>query len=130
MLGDSRCGVNLASFTTSTTVTAVTDNQTFSASSLTQDNGYFVAGEILWISGNNNGLRMEVKGFLNGEVTLALPMANSIQAGDGFDIIAGCDKSDSTCKNVFNNFINFRGFPDLPGQDKMFETSGTFTNDE
>lgn len=129
ILGDSRCGVNLASFTVSTTVSTVTDNQTFTASALTQESGWFSGGEIEWTSGSNDGLKMEVKEFVDGQVTLALPMPYSIQAGDGFDIIAGCDKSKDTCRDKFNNLLNFRGFPDLPGQDKLFETSGTFSGD-
>ena len=35
------------------------------------------------------------------------------------DIIAGrtCDKRYNTCLNTFANRLNFRGFPDLPGED-------------
>lgn len=28
-----------------------------------------------------------------------------------------CDKRYSTCLNIFDNVLNFRGFPDLPGED-------------
>ncbi|CAM3298929.1 DUF2163 domain-containing protein [Asticcacaulis taihuensis] len=30
---------------------------------------------------------------------------------------ASCDKRYSTCLNIFDNVLNFRGFPDLPGED-------------
>ena len=30
---------------------------------------------------------------------------------------ATCDKRYNTCLNTFNNILNFRGFPDLPGED-------------
>ena len=30
---------------------------------------------------------------------------------------AGCDKSFATCKAKFDNAVNFRGFPHLPGND-------------
>jgi uncharacterized phage protein (TIGR02218 family) len=30
---------------------------------------------------------------------------------------AGCDKRAETCRLKFANFLNFRGFPHLPGED-------------
>jgi len=125
ILGDARCKVNLAGFTISTSVTAVTNNQTFSASALTQAAGWFTGGEVIWTSGNNAGVRMEVKEFVGGQVVLALPMGKSIQVGDGFNIITGCDKSAGTCINKFTNIINFRGEADVPGVDKLLTTAGT-----
>lgn len=125
ILGDSRCGVSLASFTISDTVDSVTSSQVFYSSSLTQDPGYFTGGEVQWTSGNNNGLKMEIKDFLDGTVTLALAMPNSITSSDSFDIIAGCDKDSLTCKNKFSNLVNFRGEPNVPGQDAALETSST-----
>lgn len=38
-------------------------------------------------------------------------------AGDQVRIEAGCDKRADTCKLKFANFVNFRGFPDIPGED-------------
>jgi uncharacterized phage protein (TIGR02218 family) len=45
--------------------------------------------------------------------------ANPIAAGDAFSIIAGCDKSPSTCQTKFANILNFRGFPHMPGNDRV-----------
>ena len=125
ILGDSRCKVNLASFTASATVTEVTNRQIFKASALTQNAGWFVGGEVVWTGGNNAGTRMEVKEFSDTQVVLALPMGKTIQAGDTFNIIAGCDKTKETCIAKFSNIINFRGEPDVPGMDAMMTTAGT-----
>jgi uncharacterized phage protein (TIGR02218 family) len=37
--------------------------------------------------------------------------------GDLIRLEAGCDKVSTTCQKKFNNFLNFRGFPQLPGED-------------
>jgi uncharacterized phage protein (TIGR02218 family) len=125
VLGDSRCKVNLASVTVTTTISEAVNNQTFKANSLTQAAGWFTGGEVEWTSGNNTGRRMEVKEFASAQVVLALPMGKSIQVGDGFKIIAGCDKTRPTCADKFSNILNYRGEPDVPGTDKILTTAGT-----
>lgn len=131
VFGDARCGLNELDFSGPATVTTVTDSQVFATSAVVGSESYFKAGQILWVTGANAGLRMEIKEFgTSGIMTLVLPMAKLVQTGDTFTAIAGCDKSKATCRDKFSNLVNFRGFPDLPGQDKMLETSGTFTESE
>lgn len=43
----------------------------------------------------------------------------SPQIGDTIQLQAGCDKMGTTCRAKFNNFLNFRGFPHIPGTDWM-----------
>ncbi|MGC9370621.1 MAG: DUF2163 domain-containing protein [Paracoccaceae bacterium] len=45
--------------------------------------------------------------------SLRLPVA----AGDLLRLEAGCDKRAETCRLKFNNLLNFRGFPHVPGED-------------
>lgn len=125
ILGDSKCKVALAGFTVSATVSEVVNNQTFKATTLTEAAGWYTGGEVEWTSGNNDSRKMEVKEFASTQVVLALPMGKSIQVGDTFDIIAGCDKTRETCQSKFSNIINFRGEPDVPGTDKLLTTAGT-----
>ncbi len=128
VLGDQRCKVSLDKFTITSEVTSAATKQTFIAKVLTQAAGYFSGGEIKWLSGANIGARMEVKEFAGGLVTLALPMGKTIEVGDVFTIIAGCDKLKETCISKFKNIINFRGEPDVPGIDKLLSTAGTMNN--
>lgn len=125
ILGDSECKKVLTSFTFTGTVTTVTSGLIFTSNALTQAAGYFTGGQITWTSGNNNGLKMEVKEFANKQVVLAQAMPYVIQVGNSFQIVAGCDKTHQTCISKFNNIINFRGEPFVPGTDAISKTAGT-----
>lgn len=51
-----------------------------------------------------------------------------IAAGDLVRLEAGCDRRAETCRLKFQNFLNFRGFPHLPGEDWLISypvSSGT-----
>jgi uncharacterized phage protein (TIGR02218 family) len=124
-LGDLRCKIDIEDFTYSGSITAVVSNQIFIDSTRSEDNGWFNGGEITFTSGNNDGLKMEVKGFRDKQITLMLPMPYDVENSDTYSIIAGCDKSFDTCIAKFNNAINFRGEPHVPGIDKMLQTAGT-----
>lgn len=118
-LGDSRCTINLASFTVTGTVTSVTSNSVFTDSGRGEPTDWFTYGLLTWLTGNNAGLKMEVKGFASGAFTLFQAMPFTVQTGDTYSVYAGCDKSPGTCKAKFNNYVNYQGFPDVPGQDSV-----------
>jgi len=42
-----------------------------------------------------------------------------------YSLTKGCDKTITTCFSRFNNVVNFRGEPLVPGLDRMLETAGT-----
>lgn len=83
--------------------------------------GWFDGGAVRFDDGNNAGISMEVKRWVDssGLLTLFLPMPFDVVPGDKFSIYAGCDKRRETCFTKFNNVINFRGEPDLPGLDAL-----------
>lgn len=118
-LGDSRCTVNLASFTVTGSVTSVTSSSVFSDTSRAEASQYFQAGKLTWTSGLNVGYSIEVKLFASMVFTLSEPMPYAIQVSDTYSVYAGCDKSTATCNGIFNNIPNHRGFPLLPGLDRM-----------
>ena len=125
VFGDGRCKANLASYTVGGTVNTVSSRQILISNSMMQAAGYFSGGEIQWITGANAGRRMEIKEFANKQFTLVLPMPNNVAVGDTFNAIAGCDKTIASCIAKFNNAVNFRGEPYVPGMDKMLSTAAT-----
>jgi uncharacterized phage protein (TIGR02218 family) len=123
-LGDARCGVDLEdeAFRGEGAVLALNGVSIFAASGLDDfDDGWFTAGKLTFTSGANEGSAMEVKRHhANGDtVTLSLwqAMAEPIAEGNTFVVTAGCDKRFATCRERFDNVLNFRGFPHIPGND-------------
>lgn len=116
---DTRCKQVAANFTSSGKVTSVTNSKQFAATILSGASGatIFNFGVISWTAGNNVGLNMEVKNWDGGNFTLYLGMGRPIQVNDTFTVLQGCDHTFATCKSRFNNAINFRGFPNIPGLD-------------
>lgn len=120
--GDSRCGFNAASVTFSGSVTSVTDNRTFNDSSRSEATDYYTKGKIKFTGGLNQGLYMDIKAYAlsGGAFQLQLPMPFTIQIGDTFLVTAGCRKRFAEdCIAKFNNGVNFRGFPHIPGLDQI-----------
>jgi len=119
-LGDSRCGVNLASYTLTGTLTAVTDRTVVSDSARAEADGYFDNGVLTFTSGPNAGNAREIKVFAAGQFTLHQPAPYIAEVGDGYSVVPGCQKTIEVCKAKFDNVINFRGEPQVPGVDEAF----------
>lgn len=121
-LGDSKCTISLASVQQLLTVTTVL-SQAYVVGTIPLIAGanYFLNGVCEWQTGNNTNVAMEI--ISDGgtgttrTIRLALPMGGTIQVGDTAKLYAGCDKTIATCKNKFNNAINFQGEPAVPGAD-------------
>ena len=77
----------------------------------------YADGLLTWTSGPNAGLRQPVKDQREGRVEWWAPPPERVAPGDGFTIAEGCDKTWETCRDRFGNTPNFRGFPDIPGDD-------------
>lgn len=140
-LGDAACGVDLSdsaqTFWHAGIVSTITEaRRKFTdasvPSSITED--VFRFGLLTWsvptsgdsYTGNNASYEMEVKSFnpSTGEFELFEAMPYDIEIGDEFTVTFGCDKTKETCKNRFNNLVNFRGEPFLPGWDSIKRVQG------
>ena len=82
--------------------------------------GWFTHGRLTGLSGAAQGLIGLIRldsGAASRRITLWDALRAPVAAGDRFRLEAGCDKQAATCRNKFNNFLNFRGFPHIPGED-------------
>lgn len=121
---DKRCKLETSSYKFFGSVKNLIDSKTFSCddiSILEKTDGYFEYGVIEFLSGKNFGQKMEVRQFMSGVFMMADELPYNIEIGSNFSVIAGCDKQFKTCCNKFNNAINFRGEPHLPGAELLFK---------
>ena len=125
-LGDARCGIDMenAIYKGTGIVTDLLRDRAFMASGLSGfDAGWFTSGTLTWTDGANAGRITEVLAHgLDGSIatlTLLEAPVRAVAEGDGFIARAGCDKRIATCSAKFANVANFRGFPNIPGQDAV-----------
>ena len=114
--------------TNTAAVTSVLNSKTFRASSLVgaRADGFFDYGYLTWTSGDNNGLRMDVRHFdqATGELSLLADVVIPVAVGNTFTVREGCPKTRAACKTKMgplgaNNILNFDAEPDIPGNDIM-----------
>lgn len=123
-LGDARCGVDLDDplYRGEGAVIALNGVSVFTVDGLSGfDDGWFTGGRLTFAGGANDGDAMEVKRHRNDGSTVIVElwqaMAQPIAPDDTFTVTAGCDKCFGTCRDRFDNVLNFRGFPHIPGND-------------
>jgi uncharacterized phage protein (TIGR02218 family) len=124
VLGDARCGVDLdtAVFSAAGSVVTVEEDRRFIVAGLaTYDEAWFARGTLQWTTGANTGRVGEIKFHRRSGIEVLVELwretGRGVATGDAFLIRAGCDKQFATCKAKFDNGINFRGFPQIPGDD-------------
>jgi hypothetical protein len=78
-------------------------------------------GVITWDTGFNAGVSVELKTYNTSSdvVTTYLGIRMAVTVGDRFFYHPGCDKRRDTCVRKYNNIVNFRAEPDMPGIDRM-----------
>ncbi len=83
--------------------------------------GWFTRGRFEVLDGAAKGLWGMVKhDRMDGDyrvLELWEPIRAPLQGGETIRLTAGCDKRFDTCRLKFQNLANFRGFPDLPGDE-------------
>jgi uncharacterized phage protein (TIGR02218 family) len=134
VLGDARCRFDFAppGYVTERALEIVEDGKRFRFADFTGfDDRWFERGRLKVLSGGASGLSGSVKNDRLSDAGRVIELWEALRAplapGDMLRIEAGCDKRAETCRLKFDNFLNFRGFPDIPGEDWLMshpEASG------
>jgi len=124
VLGDGNCrfSFDLPGYVAEVPVEVVEEGRVFRFADLTGfDHRWFERGRLQVLSGAAQDLVGMIKNDrLSGTervVELWDRLRSPIETGDMIRLEAGCDKRAETCRLKFNNFLNFRGFPHIPGED-------------
>lgn len=124
VLGDARCGVDLglAAYRASAAIAEIDVLGRVRIEGLTGfADQWFERGRLEVLSGASAGMSVMVKADRLTDTGRVLDLWHgtgaALVAGDTIRLIAGCDRRATTCQTKFANFLNFRGFPHVPGED-------------
>ncbi len=124
VLGDSACGFDLSDpgYFSDAPVLEVEEDRSFSFAIMPQfAEAWFERGRFEVLDGAAKGLVGVIKSDTTTLSARKVELWEAIRAdvaqGDSVRLQAGCDKRAETCKIKFSNFLNFRGFPHIPGED-------------
>jgi uncharacterized phage protein (TIGR02218 family) len=119
--GDKACRIDLAGRTLSANIVGINGAE-LTFDQLLDDR--FVFGRLRYMSGRNCGITSVILA-VNGAVVQVrdLPRA-PVDAGCRVELREGCDKRFATCVSRFDNAVNFRGEPHLPGNDLLTRYPG------
>lgn len=114
-LGDVRCKFDINGARISFTVVSASGGEVVAAE-FTEAQSYWTLGRIEWLTGDNAGTTSAIQSCNPTTTTVFLLSAplKALQAGDTGYIYPGCDKQLQTCRDKFNNVVNFRGEPHMP----------------
>lgn len=137
VLGDAQCGFafDQPGYAADIEVEIVEDQRLFRFENLIgYDPNWFERGRLLVLEGEAKGLIGVIKSDEEDETHRTIELWDGLRApilrGDRIRLEAGCDKRAETCRQKFNNFLNFRGFPHIPGEDwLMAHPASAGTND-
>lgn len=127
-LYSSQCGVSRAVFTVSGVLNANADatkraHTSTSAAVVAKPSGWGSIGVLRFTSGANAGVSRPVRvhSLSAGTATITTQFGFPLQAqaGDAFELQAGCDKLKATCGAKFSNSARFSGEPYIPAPETV-----------
>ena len=77
----------------------------------------FRFGSLRWADGPHTGQRSAIADVSGGWLRLDRSIGADAEAGSRIILREGCDHELSTCRDRFDNVVNFQGEPFLPGND-------------
>jgi len=118
-LGDDRCGVDIGAWQGEGGIVAIERDSIVTVSGLQGfADGFFDRGTLRLADGTVAEIETHRR-LSDGtaQLRLWLPFETPVSASAAVTVTAGCDKTFSTCRARFDNHLNFRGYPHVPGAD-------------
>lgn len=120
---DEKCQLNKDNFTDDGIISEIINNTqiiTNTINIINKANNYYNNG-IITFNYNNKAYSTEIKTSSGKIIIFKFPLPFQIQINKLFKITMGCDKNFITCYQKFKNAINFRGQPNIPRNEKIFQ---------
>lgn len=118
------CGVDLAPFIDDGTIDSIGVDATRSFGDALNPHAadpiWYPDGLITMLTGTNAGLTREIGTWDANIFLLKRPFPYAVVVGDTYRAVRGDNKTFAICKIVYDNVVHFGGFPDVPGQDRVF----------
>ena len=119
--GDRQCRVDLAARTIRANVVSASEN-VLELDAVIE--GRFLFGRLRYLGGENCGSSSVVLAASGSRISLRDRPRAAVTVGITVELREGCDKRFETCVSRFDNAVNFRGEPHLPGTDLLTRYPG------
>ncbi len=108
---DDKCRVNKDDYKVTTIVTLDQTKTILTSSDFgSKPNGYFIGGLVEFPLGKE---KRTIVAHNGNSITISYRMIE-LETGDTIDAYPGCDGRPETCRDKFDNILNFFGFPYIP----------------
>ena len=119
--GDKACRVDLAGRSRRATIMESNGNEIVLGEELSDTCRF---GRLRYLSGGNSGAQTTILTVTGATLMVRDPPRATIVTGCTVEVREGCDKRLQTCSQRFQNAVNFRGEPHLPGNDLLTRYPG------
>ena len=115
---DSKCTLTEASYKTTATVILTSANTILTSDTFaSEEDGYFTGGKAVF-----GDEARTIVDHVGSAITIMYKM-KELEDNDSVDVYPGCDGNVETCRDKFNNIINFLGFPFIPEENPAMRVS-------
>ena len=114
VFGDAMCTFNRASMAANITAGSGSSQAAIVTALSPSPSTLFDQGTIIGTSGANAGQTRTITQLVGGTAYLLKAWLFPVMAGDGFELLPGCDHTLATCQSTFNNLAHYGGFPYIP----------------
>ena len=109
ILGDNFCQVVLGDYAISGTIETVIDAFSFTDSSISEADGWFDGGQLIFNTGDNTGIVFDIKSYdsVTFKFTLYSEPVYPFVADDTYTATPGCAHTKVVCIDKYDNLVNY-----------------------